>query len=181
VRKIPTLFRRDPEDMRHLLREVHPDCQWVIDGEGIATRKMDGICVMFDGDRWWARREVKPGKTVPPEFIEEERDPNTGKIVGWEPTKQSSFAAYLAEAIDGESCITTYELCGPKINRNPEGFSKHTLIRHDDTEVIEDAPRDFDGLARLLADFPHEGIVWHWPQPDGTVKMAKIKRRDFRS
>lgn len=24
-----------------------------------------------------------------------------------------------------------------------------------------------------------EGVVWHWEQSDGSVKMAKIKRRDF--
>lgn len=175
MRKIPTLFQRDPQDMRRLLREVHPDCQWVIDGEGEATRKLDGTCVMFDGDRWWARREVKPGKPAPSGFVEEEFDPNTGKTVGWEPAGQSPFAAFLAEAVGDETCMTTYELCGPKINGNPEGFDKHYLIRHDDTELIPDAPRDFDGLAAFLADFPHEGIVWH--HKDG--RMAKIKRKDF--
>jgi hypothetical protein len=41
----------------------------VLDGEGVATRKYDGTCVMFDGDGWWARREVKPGKTAPAGFV----------------------------------------------------------------------------------------------------------------
>ena len=68
MKKIPTVFRRDPDDMRHVTSEVHPDCQWVLDGEGTPTRKYDGTCVMFDGTRWWARREVKPGKTAPNGF-----------------------------------------------------------------------------------------------------------------
>ena len=29
-----------------------------------------------------------------------------------------------------ESAGGTYELCGPKIQGNPEGFEKHTLVRH---------------------------------------------------
>ena len=48
----------------HVLPEITPGCEWVIAGEGVATRKYDGTCVMYDGDEWWARREVKPGKTV---------------------------------------------------------------------------------------------------------------------
>ena len=38
MRKILTLFVRDPQDMRHVTREVHPDCAWVLAGEGVATR-----------------------------------------------------------------------------------------------------------------------------------------------
>ena len=33
----------------------------------------------------------------------------------------------------------------------------------------------YEGQGDFLADFPHEGIVWH--HPDGW--MAKIKCRDF--
>lgn len=69
MKKIPTLFRRDPDDQDCLLREVHPACQWVIDGEGVALHKADGTCMLLDDDRrWWARRQVKPGKTAPPEY-----------------------------------------------------------------------------------------------------------------
>ena len=65
MQKIPTLFQRDPEDMKRVLREVNPECQWVLDGEGVATRKFDGTCVMFDHEGWWVRREIKPGKQAP--------------------------------------------------------------------------------------------------------------------
>lgn len=190
--KIPTLFLRDPDDRRYVTRDVHPDCQWVVDGHGEATRKLDGTCVMFDGERWWARREVKPGKAAPPNYVPLATDPTTGKTVGWEPIEQSAFAKYHAEAVRNAGApgvpwpAATYELFGPKINGNPEGCGKHVLHRHSTTRGasatvarLDGVPRDFDGLVAYLADFPHEGIVWHWRQPDGTVRMAKLKRRDF--
>jgi hypothetical protein len=191
VKKIPTLFRRDPEDMRKVTREVHPDCQWVLDGEGAPTRKYDGTCVMFDGQNWWARREVKPGKPAPAEFRAEQTDELTGKTVGWEPMAQSSFAKYHAAAIANEAIMdhphwgqpqqgATYELIGPKVNGNPEEVDEHILVRHGywaavDAEETRRLELDFDGLLRWLLAHPRwEGIVWH--HPDG--RMAKLKWRD---
>lgn len=192
MNKIPTLFRRDPDDMRRVTREVHPVCQWVLDGEGTPTRKFDGTCVMFDGDRWWARREVKPGKKPPANYQAIETDAVTGKTVGWEPMEQSAFAKFHAEALAGDLAViawpnpapvagSTYELVGPKINGNPEGVERHLLIRHGyraavDDQAMSDLPRDYDGLREWLLDHPQwEGVVWH--HPDG--RMAKLKRRDF--
>lgn len=178
MKKIPTVFARDQLDMRHVTRYPHPDCRWVLDGEGVATRKYDGTCVRFDGQRWWTRREVKPGKTPPHAFEAVEHDEVTGKTVGWEPAEQSDWRAFLLEAIEypGGYQEGTYELCGPRVNRNPEQFERHVLVRHDIAEEFEDVPRDFDGLRSWLLDHPqYEGIVWH--HPDG--RMAKLKRRDF--
>ena len=176
MKKIPTLFVRDEQDRRFVTREVSPGCEWVINGEGRATRKFDGTCVRFDGERWWARREVKPGKTPPPGFQAEQTDDTTGKTVGWEPAEQSAYAKYLAEAVERErrTAPGTYELCGPKVNGNPEGFPHHVLITHG-AEEITALPRDYDGLREWLADCEFEGAVWH--HPDG--RMVKIKRRDF--
>lgn len=194
MKKIPTVFRRDPDDMRHVLPDVHPDCQWVLDGEGTPTRKYDGTCVMFDGARWWARREVKPGKTAPGGFEAVEHDEVTGKTVGWEPVEQSAFAKLHAEALAAVPGVPvldrdttkpepggTYELVGPKVNRNPEAVSRHTLVAHgymswEDQEIADEVPREYGALRTWLLDHPAwEGIVWH--HPDG--RMAKLKRRDF--
>lgn len=182
MKKIPTLFKRDPDNMARVLREVHPDCQWVLDGEGVATRKYDGTCVrMGDDGNWWARREVRPGRRAPDGYVPVETDENTGKTVGWEPIYQSAFVKFWDEALahqrtTGELLHTgTYELCGPKVNGNPEGFAGHRLVFHGHADVL-DAPRDFDALREWLLDRPsYEGIVWH--HPDG--RMAKLKRRDF--
>lgn len=193
MRKIPTLFARDWDgDRRYVLPEVVPDCEWVISGEGVPTRKYDGTCVMFDGEHWWARREVKAGKPAPEGFVPLETDDETGKTVGWEPIEQSAFARWHAEAVEnagapGVSWIKgTYELIGPKVNGNPEGCGKHLLMEHLGPDVHvsltgypprNDVPRDFAALAEWLHAHPYEGIVWH--HPDG--RMAKIKKRDFRA
>lgn len=68
----------------------------------------------------------------------------------------------------------TYELCGPKVQGNPEGLPSHTLIRHGEM-TIGGAPLTFDGIRDFLATQNIEGIVWH--HPDG--RMVKIKTKDF--
>lgn len=189
MKKIPTLFVRDWDgDRRYVLPEVTPGCEWVIAGEGTPTRKYDGTCVMYDGDRWWARREVKEGKAAPAGFVALETDPEAAKTVGWEPIELSAFAKWHAEARSGAESpqggapggswlVGTYELVGPKINGNPEREERHLLLFHAWAYRLPDAPRDFDGLATWLHAHRFEGIVWH--HPDG--RMAKIKKRDFRA
>lgn len=191
MRKIPTVYRRNPDDRRFVIPEVEADCDWVLAGEGKATRKYDGVCVLFDPELdpalasavpalhgWWARREVKPGTEPPADFVEAQHDEVTGKCVGWEPAEASGFAKYLAQAVDqlrdGPE-VGSHELIGPKVNRNPEHVPQHTLIRHADADPL-DAPRTFEALRRWLPTQPYEGVVWH--HPDG--RMAKIKRRDVR-
>lgn len=204
--KIPTLFERDPVDSNRVTRNVHPACHWVTSGHGTATRKYDGTCVGWfptvkgvpifgvldlvgaDGPddlsgRWYARREVRPGKTAPEGYVVVGQDPVTGKLYGWEPTEQSAAGwwpllqdAELAREVSGQQqYFGTYELCGPKINGNPERFDQHTLIFHADAEVLHDVPREYDELMTwLLAHPEYEGVVWH--HADG--RKAKIKRRD---
>jgi hypothetical protein len=190
MKKIPTLYRRDPDDMKRVLREVTPGCEWVLADEGIPTRKYDGTCVLIRRDglaiHAFARREVKPGKEPPPNFIEADHDEATGKTMGWEPAEQSSFAKLIAEAIADNDHETlelvpgTYELCGPKVNGNPEGYGHHVLIPHFEADHLHLGfdmadPHAFDLVRDWLLSQHHEGIVWH--HPDG--RMAKLKRRDF--
>jgi hypothetical protein len=187
MQKIPTLFVRDEQDRRHVTEQVTPGCEWVLAGEGVATRKYDGMCVLLDDDgTWWARREVKPGKATPADFRAVGTDEVTGKTVGWEPAAQSSFAKYITEAVlnlaSAYPKTGTYELIGPKVNGNPEHRDAHELIRHDDADRIEGVslvPLDFaaaqHAVLTLRETYGWEGIVWH--HPDG--RMAKLKARDF--
>lgn len=196
MKKIPTLFKRDPDDMRHVLPEVTPGCEWVVEGEGVATRKYDGTCVMLDPrGLWWARREVRPDKQPPDGWVEVDRDDTTGKRVGWEPLSQSGFFKFVNEALsngylgylsvpqsfDGAPPPGTYELLGPKVNGNPEGVNgHHVLVMHGYTAAVDEvplreSPRTFDALGPWLSQRNWEGVVWH--HPDG--RMAKLKKRDF--
>jgi hypothetical protein len=134
---------------------------------------------MLRNGKWYARREVKAGKAEPANFEPLATDPETGKTVGWEPVEQSGFAKWHAEALagdDGSSEDGTYELCGPKVNGNPEGFGRHVLIRHADAEQLQPLGERATGdiVATVLAH-GWEGIVWH--HPDG--RMVKLKRRDI--
>lgn len=186
MRKIPTALVRNPDDRAHVLDEVTPGCEWVFAGEGVATRKYDGTCTMVDAEgKWWARREVKPGKEMPPNYVVDDHDPITGKWQGWEPIKQSAFAKFHAEALEiltpSETPAGTYELVGPKINGNPEGCEQHCLVAHDRADVVfpdHGAPRtvvQVKAQVQQMGQLGYEGIVWH--HPDG--RMAKLKARDL--
>lgn len=164
MRKIPTLFARDWNgDRRYVLPRVTPGCEWVIAGEGVATRKYDGTCVMFDGERWHARREVREGKPAPSGFVSLGTDEETGKTIGWEPADQSSFTRWLDQALAAHAVARwrpgTYELCGAKVNGNPENFIGHVLVEHSDAARLPDAPREFAALAAWLHAHDYEGIV----------------------
>lgn len=185
MRKIPTLFVRDEGDRRYVTEQVTPGCEWVFAGEGVPTRKYDGTCVMLDDSgKWWARREIKPGKSEPPNYVALEHDEVTGKTVGWEPVEQSSFARWHAEALEGPGGAPgrpgTYELIGPKVNGNPEREQAHRLIKHAFAQRLPEPVMTFDNIRKMVlalaAADSCEGIVWH--HLDG--RMAKIKARDFR-
>lgn len=178
MEKIPTVFVRDEATNRkYVLNKVNQGCEWVLAGEGVATRKFDGTCVLVRDGKLLKRREIKPGKAEPPDFEEVNVDPTTGKRMGWVPVGDGPDDALHREAWNacGPLPDGTYELVGPKVNGNPEHLTEHTLVHHGD-ELLDDAPRDFDGLRDWLLAHEYEGIVWH--HPDG--RRAKLKKRDFR-
>lgn len=87
-----------------------------------------GTYLMLDDDgQWWARREITADERA--------HDEVNGKTVGWEPIEQSVLVKFWREAIGNpyeRRSVGIYELCGPKVNRNPEGYTEHVLIKHDD-------------------------------------------------
>lgn len=174
MKKIPTIFVRDMTKQPALVTpEWTPGCEWVRDGEGVATRKWDGTSVLMRDGKMYKRRELRSGEVAPPDFESLGTDENTGRTVGWVPVGDGPDDKWHREAAcdapDG-----TYELVGPKINGNRDKFGTHYLVRHGE-EVLSYVPRQFDSLKAWLEAHGMEGIVWH--HPDG--RMAKIKRRDF--
>lgn len=176
MKKIPTLYRRDPDHPKYVTDEVTFGCEWVLRGEGTPTRKYDGTCVMLDEEgKWWARREVRPGKSPPDNFVPVTTDDDTGKVMGWEPIAQSSFAKFHTEAEEYYvQAPGTYELIGPKVNGNPENVEVHMLIPHGMRSAGKpDTPPRV--LMSMCDERGWEGIVW-W-HPDG--RKAKLKVRDI--
>lgn len=180
MKKIPTVFERDWNgDRSRVVDHVHAGCEWVIAGEGIATRKLDGTCCMVRDGKLYKRRELRKGENEPPLFERADFDEETGKTVGWVPCDigpedKWHMAAFNVSAAAGWP-DGTYELIGPKVQGNPEAAGVHMLVRHEGAPVFTDVPRSFDGLREWLAGKDIEGIVFH--HPDG--RMAKIKLRDF--
>lgn len=179
MKKIPTLFVRKEDDRAHVdIDRITPGCEWVFSGDTIPTRKYDGTCILIQDGRIYARREVKKGRIPPEGWWEVDYDEVTGKRVGWEPYEQSSFAKYIDEATHTRNNLTngTYELVGPKINKDPERFKYHELIKHGDFQLNPFyRPASWQYLIRTCKYMGWEGIVWH--HPDG--RMCKLKVKDI--
>ena len=176
MKKIPTLFVRNPERRSELLNQVTPGCEWVLSGEGTAMQKLDGTCCMIRDGVLYKRREVKKGKSDPPGFELSEEDTNTGKRFGWVLVGDGPEDKYHILALPNEVLADgTYELVGPKIQGNAERYSDHCLVSHGSVPLNR-IRRTFESLSLMFrGDFPYEGVVWH--HPDG--RMAKLKKKDF--
>lgn len=176
MKKIPTIFERNPDNMRELLPTPNAECLWVLAGEGVPTRKWDGTCCRVKDGALYKRREVKKGKLIPQYFDAADFDEITGKTVGWLPVTGAKEDRWHVEAFgNGNWPDGTYELCGPKVQGNPEGFEKHILIPHAEATQYGGVQRTFEGIRHFLEQKHIEGIVFH--HPDG--RMAKIKKRDY--
>lgn len=176
--KIISLFIRDYDGNRQVINEVVPGAEWVGAGEGAPTRKWDGTCCLIRNGFFYKRYDAKHGKEPPAGFepAQDAPDERTGHWPGWLLVGDGPDDRWHREGRENTGPIPdgSYELVGPKINGNPDGFETHLLVRHGEAKV-EDAPRDYDGLKAYFETHDIEGIVWH--HPDG--RMVKIKGKDF--
>lgn len=204
MKKIPSLFQRNYEGDYLVRPELVPGTEWVLAGEGMATRKWDGTAVRITPDPTglgallWKRYDAKEGRTPPPSFEPAQDRDEKGHLTGWVLASRSDPAdRWIFEAFDslvtpaglgaGLELAGTYEACGPKIGANPERFDRHILVPHG-ADILTAAPiplrtiavpatvdEFFAALKDYLARQDIEGIVWH--HTDG--RMVKIKTRDF--
>lgn len=193
MKKIISLFQRNYDGDRLVRNEIVPGAEWVIAGEGVATQKYDGTCCLIHDGKLYKRYEVKPGGKAPANFEPaNDVDENTGKQQGWVRVGDGPEDRWHREAlayarlddignpyygvrmIGDYPAAGTYELVGPKVQGNPEGLREHRLVRHG-VHIVDDCPRDFDGIREFLRTHDIEGIVWH--HLDGS--MVKIKTKDF--
>jgi hypothetical protein len=165
--------------MKRVTRDVTPGCEWVLAGEGRATRKIDGTACMVRDRVLYKRYDAKKGRTPPQGFepAQPEPDPITGHWPGWLAVGDGPDDQYHQEALANATDLSdgTYEMVGPKVQGNPEGYEAHELIPHGADEIRDVDPRSYDALAEFFSTNAIEGIVW-WHE-DG--RMAKVKRRDF--
>lgn len=178
MQKIPTLYIRDKANPKLVTREVDPDCQWVIDGEGVATEKEDGSACLVRHGVLYRRHRVKLGKSKPPGWIHWNFEQPETSGHGWALVGDSTADQYHREAWSRVAEFLpdgTYELVGPSLQKNPYEITYHALRKHGSFRH-SCVPTGHAELREWFKDmYPMEGIVWH--HPDG--RMAKIKRRDF--
>ena len=184
MKKIPTLFKREFEG--HNIVKVLPELSdeslsWVLNGEGIATVKIDGSCCAIINGEFYKRYDAKKGKPIPEGAIkcQEEADPITGHLPCWvkvdfnNPSDKWFAVAYIDTFCHNPVRNGTYEAIGKHFNGNPYNLDGDILEKHGE-RVIE-VERTFEGIKKYLEENYIEGIVF-WK--DGEPK-CKIKRSDF--
>lgn len=185
MKKIPSLFIRQFQNHRIIkcTQEVTPGCEWVLNGEGIATRKYDGACALVKDNQIYARFDAKPNRKIPDGAIpcQAHADPITGHFPHWVLVIDQPDYKWYAEAlkntleISGSVKDGTYEVCGPHFQRNAEHVGERDILIEHGSLLLLNVPRTYDGLKKYLEEHYMEGIVFH----RGNGDMCKIKRSDF--
>ena len=194
MKKISTLFKKNPNDLSTVTNEVAPENAWVFEGESVATRKFDGIASAIIDGELYKRFDVKKGRAVPAGAIPcQEPDAITGHHPHWvkcdrnKPEDKYFFEAFDRLEIEKGMKLMddTYELCGETIsterfskNLNVEKVTGHQLIKHG-SEVLKIEDLSYEGLKKFLEDPTNdiEGIVFHH-KTDG--RMCKLRKKDFK-
>ena len=182
MKKMPTLFKRefDKNHVSKTLNEITEGCEWVINGEGYATEKIDGTCCLIKDGKIYARFDYKEGRKLPEGAIpcQEKADPITGHFPHWVLCTDQPQYKYHIKAFEQfpseEYENGTYELIGKHFQSNPYDLSLDILEKHG-LRIIENIPRTYEGIRDFLKNNYLEGIVFY----RGNGEMCKIKRSDF--
>lgn len=178
MKKIPTLFERIYENHKvvGITDNVASGMEWVLNGEGVATVKIDGACCAIIDGAFYKRYDAKKGKKPPIGAIPCcDPDPVTGHWPHWVKVEDVPSDKWYVNAYNNtpERKDGTYEAIGPHFQSNPYGLSDDILEPHG-VKVV-DVERTFDGIKEYLRANEIEGIVfWKDCQP-----QCKIKRSDF--
>lgn len=167
MQKIPTMFVRDESAKGHPVTPIiKPECQWVLDGEGVATAKIDGTNVKVEKGVLYKRQKPASGDYDEASYV---------PCVRADPADKWAWEAFDAAPVEDG----IYELVGPKIQGNKHGYVHHRLVGvvppSSELSVQPITDRSYAALRGILETSQFEGFVFH--HPDG--RMAKIKRRDF--
>ena len=178
MKKIQTLFKKDPTNLGRVINELNNENEWVF-YDGIPTRKFDGTaCTIIEGELY-KRFDLKKGRKLPANSVPcQKLDSKSGHHPHWTRCNRDDnsdkwhFAAFdcLVNKEDG-----TYELCGEKVQGNPEKINGHKLIRHG-REILNITDFSFDGICQFLRVSKIEGIVFHNKKDS---RMCKIRKSDF--
>lgn len=178
MKKITTLFKKNPENLGRVINEIDTENLWVLT-ESIATRKFEGsACCIIDG-KLYKRYDAKKGKQAPNGAVPcQEPDLITGHHPHWVKVDSSKNEdKYFVEAFENleDKIDGTYELIGEKVQGNPEKIVGHKLVKHG-SEVYYIEDYSFNYLKEFLESKDIEGLVFHH-LTDG--RMCKLRKSDF--
>ena len=182
--KIPTLFERDPAT-KLVIPSVRAGCEWVAEGKGFGTIKIDGVNVkiqIVEGQPKLYRR-LKPSQDTEVEAA----------YIPCHP--QDDEHLFKALANSGDRSAGIFEAYGPGINGNPQHAEDLGMVRlipvagflmiSNNVSPIRRGPsvtvqEMYDSIRAELEISEVEGIVFHLENPAmNPIKFAKIKRKDF--
>ena len=190
MKKMSTLFEiiyTEKGKKGEITNNIREENKWVYDENAnvVATRKFDGAATAIINGELYKRLDckLKNGKykkPIPFGAIEcSPADIITGHHPHWtkcqrnKPEDKYFYEAFdcLENKIDG-----TYELCGEKVQKNPEKIKGHKLIKHG-SETLNLPNFDFETIKTYLSSsiIDIEGIVFY--SEEG--QMCKIRKADF--
>jgi len=197
MRKIPTLFKKNPSNLGLVIPEfdeglpslnklvAHP--KW----DGQACMVVEGMLyTRYDNKPRYKRGKLKAAKPLPAGSIEcQEPDPITGHHPFWVPVMEDNsqykwvWQAFLNSG--GQSLGEgTYEAVGPHHQSNPHGYDKDVLVPHALTigdigyslDVSDKSAEEvYKYFHSLFTSFPYEGLVFYYHG----LPVAKLRRSDF--
>lgn len=199
MKKIKTVYKIDRET-NLATEEINKGCEWVVEGKGIATLKVDGsACLVKNGelykryDRKLKSQFVKqlrankdfvvkehmfnelPEGAIPcqekPDLVTYHH-PHWVKIEAEKPEDKFHIEAF--NALTNKPEDGTYELIGSKVNGNPYEINHHILVKHG-MEILNVPDRSLQGIKSFLETLYGEGIVFY---NEETGEMAKFRKKD---
>ncbi len=176
MEKIPTLFVRNPENMKLVLPVVNPEAAWVLKGHSIPTVKKDGTNVQVTVENGkWTRIEKRRNPTREEKALGAE--PGYVNALGDDPSNVHILRAVM------ETDFTTWpngmwpcEALGPKIQGGIESNTPCLYPFSFQPEVLSHIDITYDAIKAFLETHEIEGIVW---QDVHLYRAVKVKRKDM--
>lgn len=192
MKKMFCVFETEHNPFRATPR-MRQSSMWVLNKEGVATRKWDGTCCRFFDGKMWARFEYKEGRTkeIPLGAVlcegSKEVEEITGKLNYWVPIDAPGYKyhkeTFLGTPLEFFEEGATYELVGEKVNGNRDCITGHCFKKHGDVIYPEELfnfsseQELFNSIKDFLSKENIEGLVFHHKCEN--EKMAKITKRHF--
>ncbi|NEP41587.1 MAG: hypothetical protein F6K35_21080 [Okeania sp. SIO2H7] len=199
MKKIPTVFQREPNNLKQVLDVLNPEVELVFaqcDRKDFEIhKKYDGQPCLYQDGKLYTRFNAKlfqkkRGKIInepklPPEnsIPCSKPDQNTGDWPHWRLVNktQDEWVLKAFENAGGGSVLSngTYEAVGPHFQTNLHRLTNDILVSHN--ALLENCSQllECNDLFKAFKDFmkqlKYEGIVLY----QSGLPVAKLKRKDF--